>query len=873
MFDAQFGKEAVQRRRRQRMVGHRDVEIRAREHRLDIIDQRAEERPLQEGALHCREAQRLDRSAEAAAGAEPAGQQQPRLRPGEHPGDRPQRVHPVAVGTQGWTRRDLHAFDDVDRGDEPEVLVELRLAPDELSVAATALIGDRGPDLEQRCGGIDRLGRPPRLRRQRQRAERTLERAHRDRREAIVLADHLALLGQSQQSIDRGRRHRTDECVDASAAAGDAAAAGVKHHVLLAGRGQRRRQRALGPIRSEARSAHAAFLAALGIADQRNLPAAPGVDMPAIERIGKQLAHHLTAVLERLDRIELRRDVERNRFFALVIGLGPLREQQRRQHVVGPRDATDHVQADCVGPKAPAALQHGLEHRQRAFAERIQLTARADVPANGVDQPPVALGRGAAEPRRIVQAPRQHLMMHIAVLADVDRREVKAEGRNASQQPLHREIAGMAPAVGEQAVGDDLDIASELVRVLVAVRAPVVGVAQALGDLPQENPVRHAVVTRGRDRLRTRDQRGVLVDPLRQHRGDADAACTLGQVLGERLAVGEIRVDDHLLLPRQGVAQRLGMHIGVAVHVAPDPAAESQDRRQHKRFGLDPVGLLQRLGDLVIERGHQPVENLGEVEDHVLALVGDRQPLAGVVFRLPGRSQLGAHATPDAAPLVRCQGRIESIEQQPRHALLLAQDRPSRRLVWVRGKHGLDAQPVQQRQHVFQRQPGGLEPVDRVLDTAWLGLGAVAEEVLATSPDAVHLLSDVDGLEPHRKCALEVARDRGGTALHPRRELDTGRRVAVATPDRKGAIVLHQVEQRLPTLFTQHLADQPTEQVDVLAQGRMLRRKLDIVAVHDGSETESAGSRPALPKVNGFQPGIRTRSPLRPTRDVLRPGE
>ena len=219
-----------------------------------------------------------------------------------------------------------------------------------------------------------------------------------------------------------------------------------------------------------------------------------------------------------------------------------------------------------------------------------------------------------------------------------------------------------------------------------------------------------------------------------------------------------------------------------------------------------------------------------------------------MVLGLPGRGQLGAHATPDAAALVRRQRRVEPVEQQARDALLLAQDRAARRLVRVRGEDRLDAQALQQRQHLLERQAGLLELVDGVFHAARLGLGAVAEEILAAPADAVHLLGDVDRLEPHRERALEVARHGRGTTLDARRELGAGGLVAVAAADREGPVVLDEVEQRLAALLAQHLADQPAEQVHVLAQRGVLGRELDVVAVHGGPQTESAGTGPALPK-------------------------
>ena len=59
---------------------------------------------------------------------------------------------------------------------------------------------------------------------------------------------------------------------------------------------------------------------------------------------------------------------------------------------------------------------------------------------------------------------------------------------------------------------------------------------------------------------------------------DADAARALRQPLHELLAFAEVRVDDDLLLARERFADGLGVHVGIAVHVAADPGAEVQER-------------------------------------------------------------------------------------------------------------------------------------------------------------------------------------------------------------------------------------------------------------------------------------------------------
>ena len=64
-------------------------------------------------------------------------------------------------------------------------------------------------------------------------------------------------------------------------------------------------------------------------------------------------------------------------------------------------------------------------------------------------------------------------------------------------------------------------------------------------------------------------------------------------VFRETLAFEEIAIDDELLMTRDRLANGLGMHVGIAVHVAADPGAEAQDLGQFELRALRAVDLLQ----------------------------------------------------------------------------------------------------------------------------------------------------------------------------------------------------------------------------------------------------------------------------------------
>ena len=235
------------------------------------------------------------------------------------------------------------------------------------------------------------------------------------------------------------------------------------------------------------------------------------------------------------------------------------------------------------------------------------------------------------------------------------------------------------------------------------------------------------------------------------------AAGALRQQLREHAALLEVRVDDHLLLARERLADGLGVHVGIAVHVAADPGAEADHVRQLERVGGHAVELGERLGELVVERRQDAIEDLGEIEHHVLALVGHGQPLARMVFGLPGGGDLGAHAAPVLAQLLRRQRGVQPIEQQLGDALVLAQHGPARALGGMRGEHRLDADLLQQLEHLVEREAAVLELGERGLDAARLRALAGFDEIAAAPADAMHLLGEIHRAEPHGEGARQVA--------------------------------------------------------------------------------------------------------------------
>ena len=100
----------------------------------------------------------------------------------------------------------------------------------------------------------------------------------------------------------------------------------------------------------------------------------------------------------------------------------------------------------------------------------------------------------------------------------------------------------------------------------------------------------------------------------------------------------------------------------------------------------------------------------------------------------------------------------------------------------------------------------------------------------------MHLFRKVHSLEPHGEGTHQVAGELRRPVADRGRELETCLLVAVAAADGGLAVELHQLEQLQSALLEQNLPDERAERVHVLAQGLVLRGKVDVVPAHVSRE-------------------------------------
>ena len=161
-----------------------------------------------------------------------------------------------------------------------------------------------------------------------------------DEADAVLLVDHLALLGHAQVAPDGPRRRAENAVHEVAAAAADGAAAAMEKahlHVLLPAALD---QVALRFVQGPARGHDAAVLAAVGVTQHDHLALPERLEVAAIDGQVKQPVENGGSGVQIVDRFEQRSHGQAGRGFGSAVGNGI--ERHDRQHVVGvPRHADD----------------------------------------------------------------------------------------------------------------------------------------------------------------------------------------------------------------------------------------------------------------------------------------------------------------------------------------------------------------------------------------------------------------------------------------------------------------------------------------------------------------------------------------------------
>ncbi len=199
-------------------------------------------------------------------------------------------------------------------------------------------------------------------------------------------------------------------------------------------------------------------------------------------------------------------------------------------------------------------MRDGLKHGERATTLGGERPEGRLAAVERLLEPPRALVVIEQQPPSLLQRGPDHSPMHERVLAHIDHRHVEPERPGPTQQPPHREQAGVAALVGTQAVGDELDVGDELVRRFVGICGIVVGGLQARPDEPQKRAIRHLPVAQRQRGGRFREVAGVQGRAPIELLGHRDALRALAQLSGELLALAIVQIQHERALPGERLA-------------------------------------------------------------------------------------------------------------------------------------------------------------------------------------------------------------------------------------------------------------------------------------------------------------------------------
>ena len=376
--------------------------------------------------------------------------------------------------------------------------------------------------------------------------------------------------------------------------------------------------------------------------------------------------------------------------------------------------------------------------------------------------------------------------MNARVLAHVERGQVKAEGADPARETTHPEQAGVLATVMLEALGDRAQIVEQLLGPRVALRGVVAGRLQPRVDELQQHAVGHVAVA-GTDLGGARGEaRAVVGDPLLQRGIDADSRGRLREPLPQLEDLVAVAAEDERSMTLERLSDGRRGDVGVAVHVAADPRPEAQHLRHADRGALLAEHGGERRLDLLEERRHHPVEDVGEEEENVLALVGDRRALARLLLGLPPGGQVGAHPRQHRGVLRWREHRVEALDQVARDPLLLLEHGAARGLGRMRGEDRLDRQTVEQRLELRPIERAAHAPqLEAGVEQARALRGAGLAQIVATAANAVDLLRQVHHLEVGRERAHQLLRVGSRKAREQRAHAGLGGAVAFARADRR----------------------------------------------------------------------------------------
>ncbi len=227
---------------------------------------------------------------------------------------------------------------------------------------------------------------------------------------------------------------------------------------------------------------------------------------------------------------------------------------------------------------ASPTLVQSPEHLERApglLVLRLGRSRGGNGALEGLSEPGASVPGGRLHPTFLIQEASHDPAVEEGVLPGVEGGQVKPEDLHPGEHTADPAQPGVAAAVALQAPGHEPEIVGQLVGGGVAALAVLEGDAQPSAHEAQEDPVGE-VPPAGRYLLQgPGEEGGVRLDPLADLGVHIHPPGGLGEKGRELEEVGAVASQGQLTVPLQGVPDRPGGDVGVAVHVAADPGGEA----------------------------------------------------------------------------------------------------------------------------------------------------------------------------------------------------------------------------------------------------------------------------------------------------------
>ena len=349
-----------------------------------------------------------------------------------------------------------------------------------------------------------------------------------------------------------------------------------------------RHQLALGLVQRPARGEEAAVLVAVRVAQHHLLGLVAGGQQVPVDGQREQALHDPGGVLQVADGLEQRHDVDVERVLQRAQQARFL-QQHRQLEQVG--DVVGLGNDAVANRRLAIALVRAAcraKDRQLAFGlVRVAHVGRGERARGGelLEQqraaarfvPGAVVGARAGDLEQLGH----HALMHVGVLAQVNRRQMKAEHLHRAAQLAQPPAAERGRTVGHQRAVQGVEILGQRGRI---------GIGFGAGDRVARGLVaEQCAVGGGQPGVEAGHRaavglvaavRGVVARALGQRqqrvRG-TDEALAHRQLRAQRVQLVEVVLERHGSVHRQRLVEYLGGDEGVAVAVAADPAADLQE--------------------------------------------------------------------------------------------------------------------------------------------------------------------------------------------------------------------------------------------------------------------------------------------------------